>query len=144
MSASPPLSLAREDAPTAETVRAIADGLDAYNAAFGAGANWTPRFLVGRDSAGVVQSGVKYITAMEWLFVNWLWVAAPYRGLGEGSRLLQGAEAEARSHGCRGAYLDTFSFQAAPFYHKHSYSEFGRIADFPLGFDRIWLMKLFS
>jgi ribosomal protein S18 acetylase RimI-like enzyme len=52
-------------------------------------------------------------------------------------------EAEARSLGCRGAYLDTFSFQAPKFYEKLGYREFGRIADFPAGFDRIWLMKRF-
>ena len=139
-----PLSLTREAEPAAETVRAIVDGLDAYNAAFWPGANWTPHYLVGRDAAGVVRSGLRGVTALEWLFVNWLWVDAPYRKTGEGSRLMQTAEAQARASGCRGAYLDTFSFQAPGFYQKLGYREFGRIADFPAGFDRIWLMKRFS
>ena len=144
MSASSPLSLRRETEPSAETAGAIVRGLDDYNSGFWPGGNWEAEFLVGRDEAGVVQSGMKYVAALEWLFVNWLWVAAPYRRSGEGSRLMQAAEAEARARGCRGAFLDTFSFQAPGFYEKLGYSEFGRITDFPKGFDRIWLMKRFS
>jgi GNAT superfamily N-acetyltransferase len=142
MSASP-LSLTHEIDPLEETVHAIADGLDAYNAGFFPGADWEPRFIVARDEAGAVQGGARYLTALEWLFVNWLWVAEPYRRSGEGSRLMNAVEAEARKAGCRGAYLDTFSFQAPKFYQKLGYSEFGRIADFPAGFDRIWFMKRF-
>jgi GNAT superfamily N-acetyltransferase len=139
-----PLNLTRETEPLAETVRAIADGLDAYNERFAPGGDWTPRFQVGRDAAGSVQCGIKYFVAFDWLFVNWLWVAEPYRRQGEGARLMEAAEAEARALGCRGAYLDTFGFQAPGFYAKLGYREFGRIADFPPGFDRIWLMKRFA
>jgi hypothetical protein len=57
---------------------------------------------------------------------------------------MRAVEGEARERGLRGAYLDTFSFQAPKFYAKLGYREFGRISDFPLGFDRIWLMKRFE
>ena len=137
------LDLTRETEPAVETVSAISDGLDDYNAIFWPNGDWRARFIVGRDAAGVVQSGVKFIAALEWLFVNWLWVAAPYRRTGEGSRLLREAEADARQEGCRGVYLDTFSFQAPKFYEKLGFREFGRIADFPVGHSRIWLMKRF-
>jgi GNAT superfamily N-acetyltransferase len=137
------LDLTRETEPAAETVIAISDGLDDYNLAFWPGADWRARYIVGRDAAGAVQSGVRFLTALEWLFVNWLWVAAPYRRAGEGSRLLLAAETDARQAGCRGVYLDTFSFQAPKFYEKLGFREFGRIADFPAGHSRIWLMKRF-
>ena len=137
------LDLTRETEPAVETVSAISDGLDDYNAIFWPNGDWRARFIVGRDAAGVVQSGVKFITALEWLFVNWLWVAAPYRRTGEGSRLLREAETDAREARCRGVYLDTFSFQAPKFYEKLGFREFGRIADFPAGHSRIWLMKRF-
>ena len=100
------LDLTREIEPAAETVSAISDGLEEYNAAFSLGADWRGRFIVGRDAAGAVQSGVRFLTALEWLFINWLWVAAPYRRTGEGSRLLLAAEKDARELGCRGVYLD--------------------------------------
>jgi len=138
------LSLSQEAEPAPETVAAIVDGMNDYNAAFWPGANWAARYIVGRDAAGAVQSGLKFITACEWLFVNWLWVATPYRKRGEGSRLMKAAEDDARAAGRHGAYLDTFSFQAPEFYRRLGYSEFGRIADFPPGFARIWLMKRFS
>jgi hypothetical protein len=55
--------------------------------------------------------------------------------------LLAGAEAAAREKGCRGAYLDTFTFQAPKFYDRHGYLEFGRLNDFPSGHARIWFWK---
>ncbi len=79
--------------------------------------------------------------AFDWLFVQWLWVAEPYRSQRIGSRLLVGAEAAAREKGCRAAYLDTFSFQAPKFYDRHGYREFGRLNDFPPGHARVWLWK---
>jgi GNAT superfamily N-acetyltransferase len=139
-----PLSLAREAEPAAAAIRAISDGLGDYNAAFyNAGGDWTPQYWVGRDAAGAVRSGAKYVLEYDWLFVNWLWVAEPYRRRGEGRRLLSELEAEALRRGCKGVYLDTFSFQAPEFYAKLGYREFGRIAGFPGGFDRIWLAKRF-
>ncbi len=144
MSASPPLSLTRESEPAPSTVHVLEDGLDAYNAGFWPGADWAPHYIFGRDAAGAVQAGAYFVIAMEWLFVNWLWVAAPYRRKGEGSRIVSATEDEARAAGCRGVYLDTFTFQAPGFYQKLGYREFGRITDFPKGFDRIWMMKRFS
>ena len=81
------------------------------------------------------------MTAFEWLFVNWLWVAEAYRGTGIGSRLLLGAEEAARDQHCRDAYLDTFTFQAPKFYERHGYREFGRLDDFPPGHSRIFFTK---
>ena len=81
------------------------------------------------------------VLAYEWVFVHWLWVAEPYRRRGVGSALVGEAEDAARRNGCRGVYLDTFTFQAPMFYQKHGYREFGRIDDFPRGHSRIWLKK---
>jgi GNAT superfamily N-acetyltransferase len=69
------------------------------------------------------------VLAFEWLFVNWLWVADSYRKHGVGSQLTAGAEAAARAQGCRGAYLDTFTFQAPKFYERLGYRGFGRLND---------------
>jgi len=52
-----------------------------------------------------------------------------------------GAEAAARAQGCRGAYLDAFTFQAPKFYERLGYQEFGRLDDFPPGHARIWFTK---
>ena len=146
MSAAAPLRLLREAAPAEEIVRRISDGLDGYNAQFLPGFDLAPQplYLISYDDAGDVRAGLRYVFVLEWTFVEWLWVAEPYRRKGEGSRLLAGAEAEARAAKCRGVYLDTFSFQAPAFYAKHGYAEFGRIENYPGGFDRIWLVKRFA
>jgi len=63
------------------------------------------------------------------------------RGSGIGRRLLSEAEAEAIRRRCRGALLDTFSFQARGFYERLGYSAFGVIDDYPPGHCRIFLAK---
>ena len=139
-----PLVLTREDDPEPATVETISTGLGDYNAGFfQGGGDWIPEYLVGRDDAGAVRSGAKYMLEYDWLFLNWLWIEAPYRRHGEGRRLMAELEAEAQRAGCKGVYLDTFTFQAPEFYARLGYQEFGRIAGFPGGFDRIWLMKRF-
>ena len=137
----PPLTFATETSPREATIRAIESGLTAHATGLGLGTDWSPRWIIGRDRDEVVQAGIRFVLAFEWLFVNWLWVADPYRKHGVGSRLLSGAEAAARAEGCRGAYLDTFTFQAPKFYERLGYQEFGRLADFPPGQSRIWFSK---
>jgi GNAT superfamily N-acetyltransferase len=138
------LVLAREEAVDDEAMKIVADGLSAHSASLGLPADWTPRWILGRDAEGAIQAGLRYLTAFEWLFVHLLWVAEPYRKRGEGSRLLAEAEAAAQEAGCVGAYLDTFSFQAPDFYRRHGYREFGRLDDFPRGRARLWFAKRFE
>ncbi len=137
------LTIAREIDPAPETIWAISDGLDAYNDRFWRNADWSSHWIVGRDDAGAVRAGVHFVMALRWLFVEWLWVEEAFRRSGVGSALLLGAEDEARRNDCDGAYVDTFTFQAPKFYERRGYREFGRIADFPPGHARIWLMKRF-
>jgi hypothetical protein len=51
------------------------------------------------------------------------------------------AEREAIRRGCRGAWLDTFSFQARGFYERLGYTVFGTIAGCPPGHSRFFLKK---
>ena len=137
----PSLTFAAETSPSEATIRAIESGLTAHATGLGLPTDWSPRWIIGRDEGEVVQAGVRFVLAFEWLFVNWLWVADAYRKHGVGSRLMAGAEAAAREHGCRAAYLDTFTFQAPEFYKRLGYREFGRLDDFPPGQSRIWFSK---
>jgi GNAT superfamily N-acetyltransferase len=122
-------------------MRAIESGLTAHATGLGLQTDWSPRWIIGRDKSEVVQAGIRFVLAFEWLFVNWLWVADAYRKHGVGSQLMAGAEAAAREVGCRAAYLDTFTFQAPKFYERLGYREFGRLNDFPPGHSRIWFSK---
>ncbi|WP_144182630.1 GNAT family N-acetyltransferase [Elioraea rosea] len=140
---SPTVTLEAE--PDEATVKAIADGLNAYNeAASGMAFRPEPLWLVARDDQGAVVAGLKGRFAWGWLGVEWLWVAGQERGRGLGSSLLSRAEAMARERGCDGVYLDTFSFQAPGFYAKAGYAELGRLDGLPRGGARIYLAKRFS
>ena len=79
-----------------------------------------------------------------WLFVRYLAVPRSMRGEGIGTHLLGMAEARAKETDCIGIWLDTFSFQAAPFYRKHGYRQFGEIADYPPGHQRVFFQKRFD
>ncbi len=76
-----------------------------------------------------------------WLNVSLLWVDEDFRNRGYGTRLLGMIEGEAVKLGCRYAHLDTYSFEAKPFYEKHGYSLFATLDDYPIGFSKYFLKK---
>jgi GNAT superfamily N-acetyltransferase len=75
------------------------------------------------------------------LYVELLFVPEKLRGAGLGKAMLLQAEREAIARGCRGAWLDTYSFQARGFYERLSYKAFGILRDYPPGQHRIFLHK---
>ena len=102
-----------------------------------------PRLLVVpiRDGTGAVIGGLWAVSLFRWLHLEMLFVPEPMRGRGIGAALICAAEAEARNRGCLGIYVDTFSFQAAPFYEKMGFSTFGVLDDCPPGHSRLFLHK---
>jgi len=102
-----------------------------------------PRLLVIpiHDGAGAVIGGLWAVSLFRWLHLEMLFVPEAMRGLGVGAALVAAAEAEARSRGCLGIYVDTFSFQAVPFYEKMGFSTFGVLDDCPPGHRRLFFQK---
>jgi GNAT superfamily N-acetyltransferase len=132
------------DCLSMETFRAIYDALDACSR--GVIGPTQPRLLViplyHKD--GSVSGGLWGCTNFQWLHVEMLFVPQTLRAQGVGSALMAAAETEARSRGCRGTYVDAFSFQAAPFYRKLGFTQFGRLDDFPPGHDRLYFCKRYD
>ena len=95
--------------------------------------DYRPLRLFARDGAGAVQGGLLAETWAGWLYVHALFVEAPHRGAGLGGRLLDRAEAEAARRGCTDAFLETFAFQARPFYEARGYRVVHTLEDFPPG-----------
>jgi GNAT superfamily N-acetyltransferase len=120
--------------------REISKELRAYSVAAVGKSNYRPLTLTIRQRGKIV-AGLAAETFFGWMFVSLLWVSERYRGKGFGVSLIQAAEAEARNRGVRNVYLDSFSFQAPPFYAKLGYREFGRLKEFPAGHDRVWMTK---
>ena len=132
------------DAPAPGTYEKIFQALDACSRHMIGPA--TPRLLVIpiRDDEGVVRGGLWGCSMFEWLHVQMLVVPEPLRGKGIGSSLMALAEMEAQARGCRGMHVDTFSFQAAPFYEKLGFSVYGVLEDYPPGHRQLYFRKHFG
>jgi GNAT superfamily N-acetyltransferase len=76
-----------------------------------------------------------------WLFVGGFAVDNAYRGLGWGTKLMAKVEQLARDRQCHTVWLDTYSFQAKPFYEKLGFSVFAMMDDYPPGHQRFILAK---
>ncbi len=70
-----------------------------------------------------------------------VFVPGAQRGQGLGTRILSMTEDEARARGCVGAWLDTHSWQARPFYEKLGYTAFAELPDYPPGHSRFFVQK---
>lgn len=119
----------------------IVDGLDAYNIAATGLSEWCPVNFVLRGESGEVLGGLIGLLWGGWLHVTYLWVTETARGQGFGSQLLGEAEAYVRARGAVGATLETYSFQAKPFYKRLGYEECGKLEGYPPGDTKFFLKK---
>jgi GNAT superfamily N-acetyltransferase len=122
----------------------IRQGLMSFNVEHAGPDKYQEIALAARSEAGRLAGGLYGHTAWRWLFVDLLWVDAPLRRQGLGRRLLQAAEAIARVRGCSSAYLDTFDFQARPFYEREGYVVYGTQRGYPPGHQRFYLAKVLA
>lgn len=123
-------------------VAQIRDGLAAFNAqATGRPAERIPVVILARDAIGTVVGGCLGFRRWGVMQVDFLWVAEAHRGQRIGSRLLRAAEDEAIAAGCTVATLDTFDFQARPFYERLGYRVWGTLDELPNGRVGYYLRK---
>jgi ribosomal protein S18 acetylase RimI-like enzyme len=136
-------SLKVETDPKSDEMVPIYTGLLGYNAAQ---TGQTPHYLVVtlRDAHDKVIGGVLGGTYLGWLHVQSIWVPDELKGKGYGKALMHEAEQEAVRRGCPRVFLETFSFQALPFYEKLGYKIHSRLDDFPPGGARYALTKQLS
>ncbi|WP_135211105.1 GNAT family N-acetyltransferase [Vitreimonas flagellata] len=132
------------DEPKAEHREAILDGLRVYNEAQVGPSGSRLLALLLRDDAGKIIGGLWGRSGYDWLFIELLHVPESLRGGGYGAALMARAEEEARARGCHGVWLDTYDFQAKPFYERLGYVEFGAIDDYPRGHKRHFMRKSLS
>ena len=135
------LRITSEAHASPEDTAIIRDGLARFNVAATRHTYYSPLAIFLRDDRGAVLGGALGDVWGGWLDLEFLWVAEPIRGKGYGERLLRTAEDEARAHGCRGIYLNTFGFQARPFYERFGYEVFAQLPDRPAGSTSYFMKK---
>jgi GNAT superfamily N-acetyltransferase len=127
--------------PTPDDRQAIVAPLDSFSRARGFVWRPEPLTLALRDEAGRIIGGAVGETDWGWLHTTILAVSEDLRGHGWGSRLMLELERLALARGCHHAWVDTFSFQARPFYERLGYTVFGTLPDYPTGQSRFFLSK---
>ena len=115
--------------------------VDNYNVTMTGQDEWYPVAFFVRDESGEVLGGLLGDIWAAWLHVRTLAIAAPARGHGFGTELMKRAELYAVGRGCTNAFLDTFSFQARPFYEKLGYHVFGILENHPVGHRHFFMTK---
>ena len=130
-----------ESSAKPEDIAAVQAGLREFNVRVIGDPEEVPVTIFLRDKDGVVVGGLLGHIKWRWLYVSKLWIADSHRGRGHGVDLMNAAEDLARSHNCVGSYLDTFEYQARPFYEKLGYAVFGTLEGFPPGYRQFFLSK---
>ena len=135
------IEIETSDTPTAEDTKFLYRQLDGFNEAQTGPTTIRPLAVFARRGSTTVVAGLFAYTLWNWLEIRHLWVAEGLRRQGLGRRLMLAAEREARLRGCDHAHVDTFTFQAVPFYERLGYSVFGRLEEYPAGHARVFLVK---
>ena len=133
--------IALETEPQAADMHALIKGLTEFNSQHTGGAVHRHLLVTVRNEEGTVVGGLLGATYIGWLQVQVVWLSDSLRGQGFGRILMKQAEEEALRRGCDQAYLETYSFQALPFYQKCGYSVVSQVPNFPKGGARYGLTK---
>ena len=86
--------------------------------------------------------GIVFNIFGEWLELDFFWIDTEKRNKGYGKELLQKAEEFAHSKGCKMAFLNTFNFQAKPFYEKNGYNVVYTLNNYPITNIRYFMEKI--
>ncbi len=131
--------------PDADGSKALSKTLSVFNHAQTGQSAYDPDFAIYvRDpDTNEIVGGLYGTDGYGFAFIKYLVLPEQYRGMGLGTRLMDEAEKIARDRGYVGVWLDTFEFQARPFYEKRGYTLFGALEGIPGAIPRYFLKKVF-
>ncbi len=135
------IAISSEPNANADDTNIIEDHINEFNMRVTGDRNWKPVRIFLRDEDGKIRGGLTGDLWGGWLDIGFLWVDEDFRGQDYATRLMQQAENEARSNGCKNAEVSTFSFQARPFYEKLGYRVVAELEDYPPGHSHFLLRK---
>ena len=103
----------------------------------------TPFALAIRELAtGPVVGGLWAMSLWGSFYVSVVFVPEAMRGQGVGTELLRQAEQEARARQCWHMWLDTYDFEARPFYERLGFEVFGQLEGPAPFYPRYFMRKL--
>ncbi|EOZ9064282.1 GNAT family N-acetyltransferase [Providencia rettgeri] len=127
---------------TTEDKEELLAGLRSFNTQFLNADRFGSLGIYFKNDDGVMLGGLLTSVKANWLCIDYLWVSESARNDGLGRELMYTAEREAIKLGCIHSLVDTFSFQALPFYEKLGYVKQMSLPDFPeTGMQRHYLTK---
>lgn len=135
------LTLQVDAEPSMEDIEKLGRGLSEHSLAFTSKPGFQPLAVLARDPEHRLVAGAAGHVNWNWLQINLVWVSQELRGSGLGRRLMDALEQEGRVRGCTCAHLDTFSYQARPFYEALGYDVFATLENYPPGHQRFYLRK---
>ncbi|HCR3464113.1 TPA: GNAT family N-acetyltransferase [Proteus mirabilis] len=135
------MSLKITTAPTTNEINEIYEGLLTHNLQYIQMEQYTP-LAVFKEENGKKIGGITGDILGNWLRIRYLWVDKAYRGNNIGTELLQAMENTAKKKGAKYAGVDTFSFQALPFYQKQGFEVFGTLENYPISDKKYYLNKV--
>ena len=117
----------------------------AFNQLIADGAEGDPFALVlTGESDDAIAGGLWALALWGSFYIGLVVVPADARRQGLGRELMRRAEEEARVLGCRQMWLDTYAFQARPFYERFGFEVFGQIDGPTPIFPRYFMQKQLS
>lgn len=138
-----PFVISCEPNATPGEIAVVRQGLHRFNFAATGQTETHAVNLFLREADGGIRGGLVGYVWAEWLHIEYLWMVEEYRGRALGWQLLVMAEREASRLGARGAFLNTFDFQAPEFYKRLGYEILSAIAGYPPRSTDYHLRKLF-
>ena len=130
-----------ETEPDPESIRFLEDRLYEFNVGATGIGDGKLFGLFLRGSGGAVIGGAYGWSWGGTCYLHYLFVPAEMRRRGEGTRLLQAVEKEARTRRCHQIVVGTFDFQAPDFYRKFGFEVAGAVEGYPRGHQLFSMVK---
>ncbi|MBN2619018.1 MAG: GNAT family N-acetyltransferase [Spirochaetales bacterium] len=99
------------------------------------------KFVINLNDENAMLGGIVFTIFGEWLEIDFLWVDSSKRDKGYGRKILEQAETYAKLKGCKMSFLNTFNFQAKPFYEKNGYGVVYTQKNYPVTNYRYFMEK---
>lgn len=133
-----------DDPPAAEYDRALAELRRFTTQAVGAPDNREFAVVLQHPETRETLGGLWAQSRWGGFHIDMLVVPEAFRRQGIGARLIGAAEVEARRRGCDHMWLDTYAFQARPFYEGLGFEVFGQLeGDGPI-YPRFFMRKILA